>query len=86
MSEPQPIFPEFERAIAKIGLAEIARRLKDPPSLQQVANWRTRGVPVAEAAALEKACEGIFTRKHMFPKTYARIWPELARKREKVAA
>ena len=47
-----------------------------------VAQWRLRGLPHGQliflAARLEKESHGLITRKDLFPKTYALVWPELA--------
>ena len=46
-----------------------------------VAQWRLRGLPHGQliflAARLEQESHGLVTRKDLFPKTYALVWPEL---------
>lgn len=37
----------------------------------------TRPIPVPFGAPIEKATDGLVTRKEMFPETWRTIWPEL---------
>lgn len=37
-----------------------------------------RPLPMRHAAAIEQFTGGAITRQHMFPRDWARIWPELA--------
>jgi DNA-binding transcriptional regulator YdaS (Cro superfamily) len=50
-------------------------------TLAAVSQWRTNGIPqdklIFLAASLEKASEGKYTRKAMFPQTWQDIWVEL---------
>jgi DNA-binding transcriptional regulator YdaS (Cro superfamily) len=50
-------------------------------TLAAVSQWRTNGIPqdklVFLAASLEKASDGKYTRKAMFPQTWQDIWVEL---------
>lgn len=57
-------------------------------STAQVWQWkdRRRPVPHEYGAAIEKATGGKVTRKDLFPDSWARIWPELAGKRQKAEA
>jgi DNA-binding transcriptional regulator YdaS (Cro superfamily) len=49
-----------------------------PPAVSQ---WRNNGIPqdkmIFLAASLEKASDGKYTRKQMFPSTWQDIWVEL---------
>ena len=50
-------------------------------SVPSVSMWKRTGVPADRliflAAEIEKATEGVVTRKSLFPLTYKNIWPEL---------
>jgi DNA-binding transcriptional regulator YdaS (Cro superfamily) len=50
-------------------------------SVPSVSMWRNTGVPtnrlVFLAAEIEKATDGVITRKSLFPENYNTIWPEL---------
>lgn len=45
-----------------------------------VSRWAdgTRPIPVAHAAAIERASGGLVTRQEMFPNDWQSIWPELS--------
>jgi DNA-binding transcriptional regulator YdaS (Cro superfamily) len=50
-------------------------------TLAAVSQWRNNGIPqdklIFLAASLEKASDGKYTRKQMFPSTWQDIWVEL---------
>jgi DNA-binding transcriptional regulator YdaS (Cro superfamily) len=50
-------------------------------TLPSVSQWRNNGIPqdklIFLAASLEKASDGKYTRKQMFPQTWQDIWTEL---------
>lgn len=45
-----------------------------------ISRWAdgVRPIPVQYGAAIEKATDGMVTRKDMFPENWQLIWPELA--------
>jgi DNA-binding transcriptional regulator YdaS (Cro superfamily) len=61
---------------------KVAKMCKVAPAA--VTQWRTRGIPHGQliflAARLEQESHGLVTRKDLFPKTYAFVWPELQKK------
>ena len=61
------------------GTGKVAKMCKVAPAA--VAQWRLRGLPYGQliflAARLEQESHGLVTRKDLFPKTYALVWPEL---------
>lgn len=48
-------------------------------SIQSVVNWRSRGVPLDQCAAVEKASKGAVRRWDLRPNDWQRIWPELVK-------
>jgi len=68
-------FQQQERGAAARLAAAIGAHAPD------VSNWAkgTRPVPTHYGAAIEKATGGQVTRKELFPDSWQRIWPELAR-------
>lgn len=46
-------------------------------TVQTVSNWKTRGVPVDQCAAVELASGGKVKRWDLRPADWHRIWPEL---------
>jgi len=59
------------------GPAEVARRLG--VTTQAVCFWRdgSRKLPVRYGAAIESACQGLVTRRDLWPDDWKAIWPEL---------
>ena len=57
------------------GLTRIAEACG--ASIQTVSNWRKRGVPIDQCAAIEKACARAVMRWDLRPDDWHRIWPEL---------
>ena len=62
-------------AAAAGGLMRIAEACG--ASIQTVSNWRKRGVPIDQCAAIERACERAVMRWDLRPDDWHRIWPEL---------
>lgn len=62
--------------VKDVGLTATAGMLS--VSVQRLANWIERGVPVEQCAAIEMATNGRVTRKDLRPNDWQSIWPELA--------
>lgn len=62
--------------VKEVGLTATAAMLS--VSVQRLANWVERGVPVDKCAAIELATNGRVTRKELRPNDWQAIWPELA--------
>jgi len=48
-------------------------------SVQAVNHWKDRGVPLERCVAIERATNGIVTRKDLRPDDWQNIWPELGK-------
>lgn len=57
------------------GPVAVARRLGI--SVQRLANWAERGVPIEHCARFETAVGGLMRRWDLRPADWWRIWPEL---------
>lgn len=57
------------------GLARLAQQIG--ASTQTVSNWRGRGAPVEQCAAIERATSGVVRRWDLRPDDWWKIWPEL---------
>ncbi len=53
---------------------------------QTVNNWRSRGAPIDQCAAIERACGCKVTRRDLRPDDWWRIWPELVTKAHPIPA
>jgi len=62
--------------VAEHGLTPLARSLD--VSVQRLANWLDRGVPIDMCAAVERCTNGAVSRKSLRPDDWHLIWPELA--------
>jgi DNA-binding transcriptional regulator YdaS (Cro superfamily) len=58
------------------GLQKLANAIG--VSIQVVSNWRERGVPIPQCAAVEQASKGAVMRWELRPDDWASIWPELS--------
>jgi DNA-binding transcriptional regulator YdaS (Cro superfamily) len=47
-------------------------------TLGALGNWKIRGVPIERCYAIERATNGVVTRKDLRPDDWQEIWPELA--------
>lgn len=47
-------------------------------TLGALGNWKIRGVPIERCYAIERATNGVVTRKDLRPDNWHEIWPELA--------
>ncbi len=65
----------LKRYVSQHGLTPLASALC--VSVQRLANWIERGVPVDMCAAVEKGTSGEVMRWHLRPTDWHRIWPEL---------
>ena len=73
----------IERAAEVVGNKSVLSRAVgvQPPTLQQ---WikGTRPIPIQKCIAIERATDGLVTRKDLRPNDWHLIWPELAQKED----
>ena len=75
----EPVLSEIARAVDLCGgPARLARELG--VSTQTVCFWREgkRRLRAEQGAAIEALTGGVVTRKHIWPESWFRTWPELA--------
>ena len=58
------------------GRLNLAQKLN--VTVGAVGNWKVRGVPIEHCNAIERATQGIVTRRDLRPDDWQTIWPELA--------
>lgn len=70
-----------EQIIRAVEIVGSQKALADKVGVKHQVVWawiNRNSMPCDYAAAIEKATNGKVTRKHLFPKEWKTIWPELA--------